>query len=35
MADESTTTGWEKAEKAITKGKGDAALKILQETSTS
>ena len=31
MADESMTTGWEKAEKAITKGKGDAALKILRD----
>ena len=31
MADDSITTGWDKAEKAITKGKGDAALKILRD----
>ena len=31
MADDSITAGWDKAEKAITKGKGDAALKILRE----
>ena len=30
MADDSITAGWDKAEKAITKGKGDAALKILR-----
>ncbi|MCH1616202.1 MAG: peptidylprolyl isomerase, partial [Candidatus Poseidonia sp.] len=31
MADESMQTGWDKAEKAITKGKGDSALKILRD----
>ena len=31
MADDAKTAGWEKAEKAITKGKGDAALKILRD----
>ena len=31
MADDSTRAGWEKAEKAISKGKGDSALKILRE----
>ncbi len=31
MADDEMTTGWDKAEKAITKGKGDSALKILRE----
>ena len=31
MADDSMNTAWEKAEKAITKGKGEAALKILRE----
>jgi len=31
MADDSINVGWDKAEKAITKGKGDAALKILRE----
>jgi peptidyl-prolyl cis-trans isomerase B (cyclophilin B) len=31
MADEKLTVAWEKAEAAITKGKGDAALKILRE----
>ena len=31
MADDATTAGWDKAEKAITKGKGDAALKILRD----
>ena len=31
MADDAMTAGWDKAEKAITKGKGDAALKILRD----
>ena len=31
MADDSMNTAWDKAEKAITKGKGEAALKILRE----
>jgi len=31
MADEALTTAWQKAEKAILKGKGEAALKILRE----
>ena len=31
MADDTIRAGWEKAEKAITKGKGDAALKILRD----
>ena len=31
MADDTIRAGWEKAEKAITKGKGDSALKILRD----
>ena len=31
MADEALTTAWQKAEKAIMKGKGESALKILRE----
>jgi cyclophilin family peptidyl-prolyl cis-trans isomerase len=31
MADDKMSTAWDKAEKAITKGKGDAALKMLRE----
>ncbi len=31
MADEALTTAWQKAEKAIIKGKGESALKILRE----
>ena len=31
MSDDAMNVGWEKAEKAITKGKGDAALKILRD----
>ena len=30
MADDAMTDGWDKAEKAITKGKGESALKILR-----
>ena len=31
MADEAITTAWEKAEKAIVKGKGEGALSILRD----
>ena len=31
MADDKMSTAWDKAEKAIAKGKGDSALKILRE----
>ena len=31
MADETLTTAWDKAEKALTKGKGESALNILRE----
>ena len=31
MADDEVKVAWEKAEKAITKGKGESALKILRD----
>ena len=31
MADEALSSAWKEAEKAINKGKGEAALKILRE----